>query len=135
MFLEQASGLVSLLVWLAFGAIAVPIVVDNPDPTTLLYAALSLTLVRMVPVALGSLGAPLDRETVLFIGWFGPRGLASLVFALLALEELGPGAPRGGVRHRRDGLPQRARPRRQRRPPGRPVRTAATFRRCGRAGQ
>jgi NhaP-type Na+/H+ or K+/H+ antiporter len=92
LFLEQASGLVSLLVWLAFGAIAVPIVIGNPDPTTLLYAVLSLTLVRMVPVALGSLGARLDRETVLFIGWFGPRGLASLVFALLALEGLGPAA-------------------------------------------
>jgi len=92
LFLEQASGAVSLLVWLAFGAIAVPLVFDDPDPTTLLYAAVSLTLVRMVPVALASLGAGLDRETVLFIGWFGPRGLASLVFALLALEELGPGA-------------------------------------------
>jgi NhaP-type Na+/H+ or K+/H+ antiporter len=92
LFLEQASGAVSLLVWLAFGAIAVPLVLDDPDPTILLYAAVSLTLVRMVPVALSSLGAGLDRETVLFIGWFGPRGLASLVFALLALEELGPGA-------------------------------------------
>jgi len=91
-FVEQMGGLVSLLVWLAFGAIAVPIVIDNPDPTTLLYAVLSLTLVRMVPVALSSLGARLDRETVLFIGWFGPRGLASLVFALLALEALGPAA-------------------------------------------
>jgi NhaP-type Na+/H+ or K+/H+ antiporter len=92
LFLEQASGAVSLLVWLAFGAIAVPLVLDNPDPTTVLYAVLSLTLVRMVPVALGTLGAGLDRDTVLFVGWFGPRGLASLVFALLALEDLGPGA-------------------------------------------
>lgn len=92
LFPEQASGLVSLLVWLAFGAVAVPIVLDNPDPTTVLYAVLSLTLVRMVPVALCCLGASLNRDTVLFIGWFGPRGLASLVFALLALEELGPAA-------------------------------------------
>ena len=46
----------------------------------------------MVPVALALLGSGLDRRTVLFIGWFGPRGLASLVFALLALEELGPAA-------------------------------------------
>jgi NhaP-type Na+/H+ or K+/H+ antiporter len=91
-FLEQASGAVSLLVWLTFGGIAVPIVLDNADPTTLLYAVLSLTLLRMVPVALACLGAGLDRETVLFVGWFGPRGLASLVFALLALEGLGPGA-------------------------------------------
>jgi sodium/hydrogen antiporter len=53
---------------------------------------LSLTLVRMLPVALALIGSHLDRWTVLFVGWFGPRGLASLVFALLALEELGPRA-------------------------------------------
>src|SRR3712207_5466743 len=46
----------------------------------------------MVPVAIACVGAGLDRATVLFVGWFGPRGLASLVFALLALEDLGPGA-------------------------------------------
>jgi NhaP-type Na+/H+ or K+/H+ antiporter len=91
-FLEQASGLVSLLVWLAFGAIALPIMADSIDLAIVLYAVLSLTLVRMVPVALATLGAGLDRDTVLFVGWFGPRGLASLVFALLALEELGAGA-------------------------------------------
>ena len=66
--------------------------VDRIDLTMVLYAVLSLTLVRMVPVALATLGAGLDRNTVLFVGWFGPRGLASLVFALIALEELGTGA-------------------------------------------
>ncbi len=91
-FLEQASGLVSLLVWLAFGAIAVPIMLDDLDLAVVLYAVLSLTVVRMLPVALVLVGAGLDRATVLFVGWFGPRGLASLVFALLALEGLGPGA-------------------------------------------
>ena len=92
LFLEQASGLASLLVWLAFGAIAVPIMIDLIDMTMVLYAVLSLTLVRMVPVALALIGAGFDRDSVLFVGWFGPRGLASLVFALLALEELGTGA-------------------------------------------
>ncbi len=91
-FLEQTGGLVSLLVWLAFGTIAVPIVADRTDLAMVLYAALSLSVVRMLPVALALLGARLDRDTVLFIGWFGPRGLASIVFALLALEELGPAA-------------------------------------------
>ena len=91
-FLEQAGSLVSLLVWLAFGAIAIPIMVDRADLLIVLYSVLSLTLVRMVPVALATLRSGLDRNSVLFIGWFGPRGLASLVFALLALEELGPGA-------------------------------------------
>jgi NhaP-type Na+/H+ or K+/H+ antiporter len=91
-FLEQAAGAVSLLVWLAFGAIAIPIVVDRLDWPLLLYGVLSLTLVRMLPVAVALLGTGLDRNTALFVGWFGPRGLASLVFALLALEELGSDA-------------------------------------------
>ncbi|MGW9629872.1 cation:proton antiporter domain-containing protein [Agromyces sp. NPDC055520] len=88
-FLEQASGLVSLLVWLAFGAIAIPILLDRLSPVLVLYAVMSLTVVRMLPVAIATIGSGLDRNTVLFVGWFGPRGLASLVFALLALEELG----------------------------------------------
>jgi NhaP-type Na+/H+ or K+/H+ antiporter len=89
-FVEQMGELVSALVWLAFGAIAIPIMIERVDPLMLVYAALSLTVVRMLPVWLSLLGSGLDRRTVLFVGWFGPRGLASLVFALLALEALGP---------------------------------------------
>jgi len=91
-FLEQVSGLVSLLVWAAFGVIAVPIMLNGLTVTIVVYAVLSLTLVRMLPVALALIGAGLDRRSVAFIGWFGPRGLASLVFALIAVEELGPQA-------------------------------------------
>jgi sodium/hydrogen antiporter len=91
-FLEQTGSLVSLLVWLAFGATAIPIMIERISVLTVVYAVLSLTVVRMLPVALASIGAGLDRDTVLFVGWFGPRGLASLVFALLALEALGPAA-------------------------------------------
>src|SRR3954451_3392320 len=92
LFVEQMGSLVSLLVWLAFGAIAVPIMIERFDARIVGYAVLSLTLLRMVPVALAAVGSRLDRATVLFVGWFGPRGLASLVFALLALEEIGSGA-------------------------------------------
>jgi sodium/hydrogen antiporter len=92
MFLEQTSGLFSLLVWMLFGATAVPIMLERINMTSVAYAVLSLTVVRMVPVALASLGTGLDRRTILFVGWFGPRGLASLVFALLALEQLGSAA-------------------------------------------
>jgi sodium/hydrogen antiporter len=91
-YLEQTSGAVSLLVWLAFGAVAVPIVVDRLDWAILLYAVLSLTVLRMLPVALALIGSGTDRSTVLFIGWFGPRGLASLLFALLALDDIGSAA-------------------------------------------
>lgn len=90
-FVEQSAGLVSLLVWLAFGAVAGPVMLDLVTPMMVVYAVLSLTLIRMLSVALACLGAGFDRSTILFIGWFGPRGLASLVFALLALEELGTG--------------------------------------------
>lgn len=89
---EQVGSLFSLLVWLAFGAIAIPIMLDTANAATLLYAGASLTVVRMIPVAIASIGSDLDRISVLFVGWFGPRGLASLVFALIALEELGPDA-------------------------------------------
>ena len=47
---------------------------------------LSLTVVRMVPVALPSLGLHPRWPTVAFVGWFGPRGLASIVFAIIVLE-------------------------------------------------
>jgi len=89
-FLEQMGSMVSLLVWLTFGAIAIPIMLDRIDALMVVYAVLSVSIVRMLPVAIATIGAGLDRTSVLFVGWFGPRGLASLVFALLALEALGP---------------------------------------------
>ena len=60
----------------------------------MLYSVLSLTVVRMVPVGISLLGSGQDRATIAFVAWFGPRGLASVVFALLAVEELGIGDPR-----------------------------------------
>ena len=54
----------------------------------MLYTVLSLTVVRMAPVAIAFIGARLRTETTLFVGWFGPRGLASVVFTLLAVERL-----------------------------------------------
>jgi NhaP-type Na+/H+ or K+/H+ antiporter len=91
-YVEQTAGLASLLVWMLFGAVALPVLRGHLDGRTLLYAVASLTAVRMIPVALSLVGAHLGRRTVLFIGWFGPRGLASVIFALLAVEELGPRA-------------------------------------------
>lgn len=88
-FVEEAGGLVSLLVWLAFGAVAVVPAVRALSWATAGYAVLSLTVIRMLPVALALAGRRLGWTPVLFIGWFGPRGLASVVFALLALEDLG----------------------------------------------
>jgi NhaP-type Na+/H+ or K+/H+ antiporter len=87
-YVEQSAGLVSLLTWLLFGAVAVPILWAEAEWQVVVYAVLSLTLIRMAPVALSLVGSGLDRATVAFVGWFGPRGLASIIFALIALEDL-----------------------------------------------
>ena len=73
-FLEQASGTVCLLVWLAFGAIAVPIMIAHINAAIVLYAVLSLTVVRMIPVALALIGTGFDRNTVLFVDGSAPAG-------------------------------------------------------------
>ena len=86
---ELLGEIMMLVVWFLFGAALVPITIDNFDVAMLVYALLSLTVIRIVPVAVSLVGSGLDRWSVLFVGWFGPRGLASIVFALLAVEELG----------------------------------------------
>jgi NhaP-type Na+/H+ or K+/H+ antiporter len=93
-YVEETAGLVSLLTWLLFGAVAVPIVWREADWRVVVYAVLSLTVVRMLPVALVLTGSGLSRGTVAFVGWFGPRGLASVIFAAIALEELHSAAHR-----------------------------------------
>ena len=88
-FTETFSTVLSLLVWAIFGSVLVSAALSlTTDWRPIVYALLSLTLVRMVPVALALLGIGLRADTVLLMGWFGPRGLASVVFTLLALVEL-----------------------------------------------
>lgn len=86
LFTEETGGLLAAVTWIGFGALALGLVAPHVTWQVLAYAALSLTLVRMVPVALALLGKGVQRPTMAFIGWFGPRGLASVVFALLVVE-------------------------------------------------
>jgi NhaP-type Na+/H+ or K+/H+ antiporter len=88
-FPELVGEVLGLMVWFLFGAVLVPLAFEHFSVLTLVYALLSLTVVRMLPVAVALLRAGMDRATVAFVGWFGPRGIASVVFALLAVEELG----------------------------------------------
>jgi NhaP-type Na+/H+ or K+/H+ antiporter len=88
-FVEETGALVSLLVWLSFGAVAVVAALQDLTWQVAVYAVLSLTVIRMVPTAIALAGIRLGRPAVVLVGWFGPRGLASVVFALLALEEIG----------------------------------------------
>jgi NhaP-type Na+/H+ or K+/H+ antiporter len=88
-FTERIGLFASFLVWTIFGALfAAPLLTEPFDLAPLVYAVFSLTVVRMVPVALALVGSGFGRVTVAFIGWFGPRGLASVVFTLIAWEAL-----------------------------------------------
>jgi NhaP-type Na+/H+ or K+/H+ antiporter len=69
-----------------FGAVMLPDALRLLDWRIVLYALLSLTLVRMIPVAISLLGAGLRKETVGFIGWFGPRGTASILYLFTVIE-------------------------------------------------
>jgi NhaP-type Na+/H+ or K+/H+ antiporter len=90
---EVGGELLALVVWFIFGATLVPVAFHNLDGAVVAYALASLTIIRMLPVVLSLIRSGLDRPSVVFIGWFGPRGLASVVFALLAIEELGETSP------------------------------------------
>ena len=86
-FTEDEGELLTLLTFLIFGAAFAGPALDELSWEIAVYAVASLTAVRMVPVAIGLLGTGLRPATVGFLGWFGPRGLASIVFGLLILEE------------------------------------------------
>ena len=78
-----------LFVFLIFGLVLVPFAVNYWDMKALFYALLSLTVIRMVPVAISLIGAKMDWGTIGFIGWFGPRGIASVLYLLMVVGTLG----------------------------------------------
>ncbi len=91
---DVVGQLLAVLVWVIFGAVlAGPVLADGPDWAPIGYALLSLTLIRMVPVALALTGSGLRPVSLAFMGWFGPRGMASVVFVLVVVIELEEVAP------------------------------------------
>jgi NhaP-type Na+/H+ or K+/H+ antiporter len=91
-FTDTFGTFLTVLVWTIFGLTLVTALVKSPHGwLPLAYAVLSLTVVRMVPVAIAMIGTHFRAPTVLVMGWFGPRGLASVVFTLLALTEFKAG--------------------------------------------
>jgi len=85
-FAESEGQILILLTFVAFGAVMIPMAMPAFDLAYLVYALLSLTLIRMLPVFVALRGTGVKTGTSLFLGWFGPRGLASVLFALLILE-------------------------------------------------
>lgn len=87
---EDLGSLLATVSFLGFGAIMLGPILGRIGATAVLYAVLSLTVARLVPVAVSLLGTRLRAPTYVFAGWFGPRGLASIVFGLLIAEEALP---------------------------------------------
>ena len=84
---ESTGDLLSLLTWVMFGAAVVGDRFGDLDWRVVVYALASLTLIRMLPVSLSLLGLGVRWDAQLFLGWFGPRGLASIVFAVIVMGE------------------------------------------------
>jgi NhaP-type Na+/H+ or K+/H+ antiporter len=88
-FGEAEGQQLALFIFLLFGLILVPAALPHWDSRAWIYAVLSLTVIRMLPVALSLIGARLDRPSVGFIGWFGPRGIASILYLIMVVGKLG----------------------------------------------
>lgn len=88
---EGSADAVAMVTWFAFGTMAFGILLSGISWQIILYALLSLTVVRMLPVFLCLIGKGLKKDTLLFMGWFGPRGLASIVFVVMVIAEALPG--------------------------------------------
>ncbi len=88
-FAETEGQLLTLTTFLIFGAVMIPSVVPVFQWQYVAYAALSLTVIRILPVLIALIGTGVNASTVAFLGWFGPRGLASILFALLIVEDIG----------------------------------------------
>jgi NhaP-type Na+/H+ or K+/H+ antiporter len=86
--LPDALGqLLVMLSFLVFGGVVLSPLLGNVTWQVVLYAVLSLTVVRIAPVAVSMVRSGMKTPSVLYMGWFGPRGLASIVFAFVIVEE------------------------------------------------
>ena len=83
---EEVGDLLGGVTLFMFGAVLLGPALEHLSWQVGVYAVLSLTIVRMVPVALAMLGSRARPATVAFLGWFGPRGLASIVFAVISVQ-------------------------------------------------
>ncbi len=93
LFLDAAEGIgdsMALVTWFIFGVAAVGLTWQYLDWRVFVYALLSLTVIRIIPVCIAVVGLKLRWDTRLFMGWFGPRGLASIVFVVLVQDEMLP---------------------------------------------
>lgn len=87
-FLESEGEVLILISFLVFGLTFIPLTYVFWTPTVFLYSVLSLTFLRMFPVFLSLIGSGLTLKSKLFIGWFGPRGIASILYVMTVAEHV-----------------------------------------------
>ena len=87
---EGTGDTLALITWVIFGTDVVVRALPHFSWAVVLYSLLSLTLIRMLPVFLVLAGRGLRADEKLFMGWFGPRGLASIVFVIIVMDAFLP---------------------------------------------
>ncbi len=87
---HNVSELLTMVAFMVFGAVVLGPSIGSFEPRMVLYAVLSLTVIRMVPVAVSMVGAHNRLPTIAFLGWFGPRGIASVLYSFLVIEQIEP---------------------------------------------
>lgn len=88
-FAEAEGQQLALFIFLILGLVMVPLALPYWDIRACIYAILSLTVIRMIPVAISLIGSKLNRASVNFIGWFGPRGIASILYLIIVVGQIG----------------------------------------------
>jgi NhaP-type Na+/H+ or K+/H+ antiporter len=83
----EVQGLMMLTFMIVFGAVLLPLALDQFDGTMLLYAVLSLAVIRLLVVGVSLIHTKVRPETTVFLGWFGPRGVASILYIFTVLDE------------------------------------------------
>ena len=87
---EGIGEVMAMVTWIVFGAVVIPVAIPAFTWPVVLYAILSLTVARMIPIALSLTGTGVNLKGKIFLGWFGPRGLASIVFVVIVGQETLP---------------------------------------------
>ncbi|PKH08150.1 sodium:proton antiporter [Moritella sp. Urea-trap-13] len=88
-FAESEGELFILISFFLFGLAFVPLTLHDISLNVVIYALLSLTVLRMLPVIISLIGTKLDMASCVFIAWFGPRGIASILYVLIVAHEVG----------------------------------------------
>jgi len=87
-FANSEGEFLIMICFLVFGIAFIPVVVEHWNLKIVIYSLLSLTLFRILPIWISFMGTKLDSYSKIFIAWFGPRGIASILYVLIVVHDL-----------------------------------------------